>query len=136
MLPTTIRRVAALSAPLLSLALVACGGDSDDGAALDTSPIAGGIDIRGKIVAVTTPVPGVSEGVIVIEGDVEPDTRYNRAAVRIKETTPVRRRLGTETVEATIADLQVGTRVEITFAGVVAELDPVQAGAGEVTIIE
>lgn len=131
-----MRGLAALSAPLLSLALVACGGDSGDGGALSTSPITGGIDIRGKIVEIATPVPGVSAGTIVVEGEIVADTRYARAVIRIKETTPVQRRRGTETVGASIADLQVGTRVEVRFEGVVAELDPVQAGAGEITIIE
>jgi len=131
-----MRGLAVLSAPLLSLALVACGGDSEDQGALDTSPIGGGIDIRGKIVEIATPLPGVSAGTLVVEGEIEADTRYARAVIRIKETTPVQRKQGTETVSATIADLQVGTRVEVKFEGVVAELDPAQAGAGEITIIE
>jgi len=35
-----------------------------------------------------------------------------------------------------MADLQPGTRVEVKFAGVVAQLDPVQATAAEITIID
>src|SRR5439155_19970684 len=70
------------------------------------------------------------------EGEVEADTRYSSAWVRMKDSTIISRRRGAGTEPATMADLQPGTRVEVKFAGVVAQLDPVQATAAEITIID
>lgn len=132
-----MNRLAALAAPVLSLVLVGCGGDSAGEDSLDTAaPAAGGVDIRGKITEIATPLPDVTTGALVVEGELEADTRYPKAWVRLKETTVILRRQGTETIPATMADLQVGARVEVKFEGVVAELDPVQASAGEITIID
>lgn len=128
----------------LSLAFVvaACGGDDDGGAALGTqrqdlsaSP-SGGIDIRGEITDLTTPLPGVNTGALVVDGEIEPDTRYKRAVVRMKDTTVIQRKQGEEIFPASIVDLEVGKRVEIKFTGVVAELNPTQAAAGEITILD
>jgi len=130
-----MKGLAVLAMPMLSLALIACGGDSGNDSA-GNAAATGGVDIRGKITELATPAAGVSTGAIVVEGEIETDSRYAKAWVRLKETTVVLRRQGTETIPATVADLQVGTRVEVKFEGVVAELDPVQASAGEVTIID
>jgi len=125
----------AVLAMSVSLAVIACGGDSA-GDSAGSAAATGGVDIRGKITELATPVPGVSTGAIVVEGEIEADSRYAKAWVRLKETTVVLRRQGAETVPASAGDLQVGTRVEVMFEGVVAQLDPVQASAGEITIIE
>jgi hypothetical protein len=131
------RLVAAAPLLLLPLAALACGGDSDTAgvngaAALDPGA---GVDIRGKIKQVQTPGPDVTLGAFLAEGALEADTRYAKAWVRLNETTVILRRQGSDTVAATAADLQPGMRVEVKFEGVVAELDPVQATAGEILIL-
>ena len=129
------RAAAVLTAPLLTLILVSCGGDSESGAG---GPSATGsvIDIRGTIKEIATPVPDVSAGGLAVEGEIEADTHYSSAWVRMKDSTIISRRRGAGTEPATMADLQPGTRVEVKFAGVVAQLDPVQATAAEITIID
>ena len=74
-----------LTAPLLTLILVSCGGDSESGAG---GPSATGsvIDIRGTITEIATPVPDVSPGGLAVEGEVEADTRYSSAWVRMNST--------------------------------------------------
>jgi hypothetical protein len=138
-----MRRLAAVAALAVPLVIAACGGDSDGGA--DGSPTrepnlsaapSGGIDIRGEITQLTTPLAGVNTGALVVEGEVEADTKYERAVVRMKDTTVIQRKQGDESFPASIVDLDVGKRVEIKFTGVVAELNPVQAAAGEITILE
>jgi hypothetical protein len=128
-------RAAVFVAPLLTLALVSCGSDSESGTS-GPSATANVIDIRGTIREIAAPVPDVSPGGLAIEGEAEADTRYAKAWVRMKETTVITRRRGGDTVPAVWADLQPGTRVEVKFAGVVAQLDPVQAAAAEITIID
>jgi hypothetical protein len=128
------------AAPLLfvPLAILACGGDSDSAAgngAAALSPGAG-VDIRGEIKELQTPEPDVTLGAFLVEGALEGDTRYAKAWVRLKDTTVIIRRRGSDSPAATAADLQPGLRVEIKFEGVVAELDPIQATAGEIVILE
>jgi hypothetical protein len=130
-----MRRAAGLAAPLLTLAVIACGGDSQSGANRP-SATENVIDIRGSITELATPVPDVSPGGMAVEGEVEADTRYSKAWVRMRDSTVIWRRRGAATVPAAMADLQPGTRVEVKFAGVVAQLDPVQATAAEITIID
>ena len=138
-----MRRIAAVTAIALAVVVAACGGDDDGGGAaagtqqpnLSASP-SGGIDIRGKITDLTTPTPGVNTGALVVDGQVEEDTKYERAVVRMKDTTVIQRKQGEEIFPASVVDLEVGKRVEIKFTGVVAELNPTQAAAGEITILE
>lgn len=132
----SMKRAAFLGTPLLTLVLVACGGDSDSRSA--ALPLASDnvIDIRGTITQLVTPQADVSPGGLVVEGDTEADSRYQKAWVRMKETTVVQRRQGSDTIPAGVADLQPGTRVEVKFAGVIAQLDPIQATAAEITIID
>jgi len=133
-------RAAVLLAPLLSLALVSCGGggnaENDQIAVFQTVAPSDGVDIRGRITELTTPVAGISPGGLAVEGEIEADTRYSKAWVRMKDSTIISRRRGADTVPAVMADLQPGARVEVKFAGVVAQLDPVQATAAEITIID
>jgi hypothetical protein len=123
---------------LLPLAAFACGGDSDSAAGNGATALeaGAGVDIRGEIKEVQTPGPDVALGAFLAEGALEADTRYAKAWVRLDDTTVILRRQGSDTVAATAADLQPGKRVEIKFEGVVAELDPVQATAGEILILE
>ena len=130
-----------MTAIAFALAIAACGGDDGSGATSTQGPNlsaapSGGIDIRGKITQLTTPDPGISTGAFVVEGEVEPDTKYKRAIVRMKDTTVIQRKQGEEIFPASVVDLEIGKRVEIKFTGVVAELNPTQAAAGEITILE
>jgi hypothetical protein len=135
-----MRGIAAVTALALAVALAACGGDGGDATSAQPPNLSGapsgGIDIRGKITQLTTPNPGVNTGALVVDGEVEPDTKYKRAIVRMKDTTVIQRRQGEEIFPASVVDLEVGKRVEIKFTGVVAELNPTQAAAGEITILE
>ena len=132
------RFVAAAPLLFLPLAAFACGGDSDTAAVNGASAIAPGtgIDIRGEIKEVQTPGPDIALGSFLAEGALEADTRYSKAWVRLDDATVILRRQGSDTIAAVVADLRPGLRVEIKFEGVVAELDPVQATAGEILILE
>jgi len=137
-----MRRIAALTAIACALAIAACGGDEGSGATSTQGPNlsaapSGGIDIRGKITDLATPNPGVSIGAMEVEGEVESDTKYHRRAlVRIYDYTVIQRKQGAEIFPASAVDLEIGKRVEIKFTGIVAELNPIQAPAGEITILE
>ena len=126
-------RAPVVAAPLLTFALVACGGDSESGA---SGPSAPGpvIDIRGTITEIGTVGPDVSLGGIAIEGEEGADTRYSSAWVRISDGTRIWRRRDAALEPA--SELQPGMRVEVKFSGAVALSDPVQATAAEITIID
>ena len=128
-------RAAVLTAPLLTLALVYCGGDSEGGTSAP-SPSVTVIDIRGKITEVATPVSDVSPGGMAVEAEAEADVRYSSAWVRIDQSTTIRWSTPEDAATATIADLEPGMRVEVRFSGAVALSDPVQATAAEITIID
>jgi Protein of unknown function (DUF3221) len=123
-----LRFVGISLAVLITALLVACGGDSEAG--LDRPDP----DIRGEI---TTKTDGSGDtlGTILIEGEGEPDTGFDKASTRIDGETEIYRLTNGELVEALWDDLEVGTRVEATFEGPVAESYPVQAYASEVVII-
>jgi hypothetical protein len=123
-----LRFVGISLAVLITALLVACGDDSEAG--LDRPDP----DIRGEI---TTKTDGSGDtlGTILIEGEVEPDTGFDKASTRIDGETEIYRLTNGELVEALWDDLEVGTRVEATFEGPVAESYPVQAYASEVVII-
>jgi len=128
-------RAAILAGPLLTLALASCGGSSESGTSGPSSTTTI-IDIRGSITEIATPVADVSPGGLAVEGEVEADTRYAKAWVRMKDSTVILRRRGEAKIAASMADLQPGTRVEVKFGGAVALSDPVQATAAEITIID
>jgi len=132
------RLLAAAPVLLLPLAIFACGGDSDTAAVNGATALApgAGVDIRAEIKELQTPGPDLALGAFLVEGALEADTRYAKALVRLNDTTVILRQQGSDTVPATAADLQPGIRVEIKFEGVVVELDPVQATAGEILILE
>jgi hypothetical protein len=93
--------------------------------------------MRGKITDLATPLAGVSMGALVVEGEEHPDTAYHRrAAVRMNEDTVVQRKQGDDVFPASIVDLEVGKTVEIKFTGAVAELEVIQASAGEITLLD
>ena len=133
----SMKRIAVVTALALCFPVAACGGDPESTEPnLRTSP-SGGIDIRGEITQLSTPLPGVSRGALEVQGEEASDTKYHRrATLWIVENVVVQRKQGADVFPASVVDLEVGKRVEIKFEGVVAELDPVQASAGEITILD
>lgn len=90
------------------------------------------IGIRGKIKEIYLSEDGDTIAGILVEGEVHEDTMYDYASVEIDESTSIYR--GEE--EVTIEDLEEGLKVEIIFAGPVAESYPVQGVAEMINIIE
>jgi beta-N-acetylhexosaminidase len=113
---------------LITALVAACGDDTEAGVdRLDP-------DIRGEITS-RTEGTGDTLGTILIEGEVEPDTTYDKASTRIDGDTEIYRLENGGLVEASWDDLQPEVTVEATFEGPVAESYPVQAYASQVVII-
>ena len=124
-----IFRAAALAALALALLIAACGGD--DAADIDrTNP-----SIRG---VVTEKNAGASDnlGTILVKGEIEQDTDYDYASVRLTTDTAIFRSEGGELAAAAFDDITIGSRVEAWFEGPVAESYPVQATAGQIIVLE
>lgn len=98
------------------------------------------VDIRGFITdMVRGDMPGAEMefvGSILIEGEIEEDTGFDKAFVRITDETRIFEQVGGERREVTFAALAVGQRVEAQFTGPVAESYPVQATASRIVILE
>ena len=107
------------------------GGDDDDDAATPTPTAHQGPDIRGQITQ-RLDGNGPTIGTILIEGEIQPDTEYDKASVRIDAETEI-----TTPTGATITwdDLVLDATVEATFEGPVAESYPVQAYASHIVVI-
>jgi hypothetical protein len=75
-------------------------------------------------------------GSILIEGQIENDTSFDKAAVTITTQTHIFEQVGQERRPATFAALQIGQQVEVWFDGPVAESYPVQARASDVMILK
>lgn len=119
-----------VGALFMLFAAAACGDDSEGDDTDFTEP-----DIRGSV---TTKTGGAGDtlGALLIEGDIEPDTAYDKASVRADGDTDIFRMAGGEPVEATWVDLAEGQTVEAWFEGPVAESYPVQAYAGRILLLE
>lgn len=131
------RRLILLVGVLAATFFLAACGDDDEGTAPTPTPSTAdeGPHIRGEI---TTKTDGVGEtlGVILIEGQVEPDTVYDKASVRIDGETEIVELVNGEEIERDWDYLAVGDTVEATFEGPVAESYPVQAYASRIVILE
>lgn len=88
------------------------------------------IGIRG---IVTNIVINGDEGTILVEGEIETDTMYDKALVRITQETLIQKDNMSRLFE--IADIEEGTTVEVIFKGAVAESHPVQGTAAVVRMI-
>jgi hypothetical protein len=126
--------IVALTGALLLAA--ACGDDDeagvdDDDTASPSPTTHAGPDIRGEI---TQRLDGNGEtiGTILIEGEVQPDTEYDKASVRIDAETELTTPSG---ATLTWDDLVLGATVEATFEGPVAESYPVQAYASKIVVL-
>lgn len=140
------RLIGTLLSMMLLAMLVGCGQPPVDGGASPlaspdaiASPATNGEgtastctdpDIRGMITNVSVENDGV---VILIEGEIEEDTSYDRASVTVNQQTQISRRQGGS---VTLDDLQNGVQVEACFSGPVMESYPVQAEADGVVILE
>ncbi len=93
------------------------------------------IDIRGNITTIQQVAAPDSLAIVLIEGVIEPDTQFDRAAVRITDQTRIVEQVGTEWRTTTAAALNAGQRVQARFTGPVAESYPVQAMAAEIMIL-
>lgn len=100
-----------------------------------SSEIPAGVHIRGRITVHHRSVQGEPPiGTIQVEGSLEPDTRHDKAVVRITRDTKIFKGRGGRRMP--FNSLVIGTLVEATFTGPVAESYPVQATASEVVILE
>ena len=94
-------------------------------------------DIRGTITkaSVLNDAKKVTLGSILVEGQRDKDTSYDKASITILNTTKIEKLAGKDRMPATLDDLKAGVRVEATFSGPVAESYPVQARAASVLIL-
>ena len=88
------------------------------------------VGIRGIITDISLTEDGAS---IMVEGQVEQDTVYDRASVRINADTMIQKDDMSRLFE--VSDLRLGDTVEVFFSGPVAESYPVQGTAAIVRII-
>lgn len=124
---------------VLPLLLIASGCGSSGGGDGSAPPPGGGADIRGYVSSVwgisADPRPSDVLGSITIEGELEEGTRFDRASVAVTEKTRIFEDVNGERVQAAFGDLEEGQLVQAVFTGPVAESYPVQATAGEITIL-
>ncbi len=113
----------------LLLILVSCGTPAET--APTTSPA-----IRGGINARSAGAAGDVVGSILVEGQIEPDTSFDKASVTITSQTRIFEQVGQDRRPATFEALQMGQTVEAWFIGPVAESYPVQATASDIVILK
>ena len=94
------------------------------------------VDVRGAITRIEREGRGKILARILIEGVKEPDTRGDKAFVDVTDETELFIKRGGERKPAEFAALKAKQRVEARFKGLVRESYPVQATAGEITILE
>ena len=100
------------------------------------------VHIRGTITEISPSQVGSDTlGFLFIEGSLYPDTSYDKAQVRITNSTIILKYSSQWNTDLTMEptpfkELQVGMMVEVTFTGAVAESYPVQATAKKVVILD
>jgi len=107
---------------LIMLAAVGCSAAQDDV-----------IGIRGEVTSIST---GNAAVVLLVEGEVEEDTVYDKASVRIQPETKVVRQEDGKDIAASSGDIKLYDKVEVVFEGAVAESYPVQGTAKLIRILE
>ena len=75
-------------------------------------------------------------GSILVEGNIEGDTQFDKASIAITSETQIFEQVEQERRPATFEALQVGQKVEAWFTGPVAESYPVQAVASDIVILK
>lgn len=112
---------------LLSLLLLGCTAET----APTPNPA-----IRGSITSRNAGSGGDRVGSILVEGQIEQDTSFDKASIAITGETNIFEQVGQERRPATFEALQVGRQVEAWFTGPVAESYPVQATASNIVILK
>ena len=127
---------------LISLAIVGCNGQEKlPSATLSNTPTPISLlathskspDIRGEITAVLETNGQINA--VHIEGDLEDDTKYDKATARIVEGTRIYISEGSDYRITSTNQLGVGLRIEALFTGEILERYPVSAEASEILII-
>ncbi|EHQ90340.1 DUF3221 domain-containing protein [Desulfosporosinus youngiae] len=92
------------------------------------------IDILGTVISVTRNQSGDILGTIYVEGETgfKP---YDKASIKVTQKTRIYEKTADQEVNAIFDSLKKDQRVEVSFIGPVAESYPVQATAGEITIL-
>lgn len=90
------------------------------------------IGIRGEVTSINTSGDTLS---LLVEGEVEKDTSFDKASVRIKPETKVVRKDGDKDAAANAEDIKLFDKVEVVFDGAVAESYPVQGSAKLIRIL-
>jgi hypothetical protein len=93
------------------------------------------VDSRGVISAIQRGNAPTFLGSVTIKGGRQADTIYADAIARVTSDTRIFRKTEFETIEARFADLKVGQRVELTYAGPVTRSVPPQGVAAVLTIL-
>lgn len=93
------------------------------------------VDIRGTITAVKAQGQNGVLATLMIDGELEKDTSYDRASVSVTGESLIYIREGQGRRQVTPDYLKIGQRVEVKFVGPVAKSYPVQVGAGEIVIL-
>jgi hypothetical protein len=94
-------------------------------------------DIRGNITNITKNIEDKNiVGSILIEGNLERDTKYDKASVTITRQTHIFEYKNKKFIKADFASFKIGQKVQTLFTGQVLESYPVQAKAIEVVILE
>jgi hypothetical protein len=92
--------------------------------------------IRGSITNRSAGAGGDLVGSVLVEGQVEADTSFDKASIAVTAKTQIFEQVGSERRPATFEALQVGRTVEAWFEGPVAESYPVQATASAIVILK
>jgi hypothetical protein len=92
--------------------------------------------IRGSITNRNAGAGGDIVGSVLVEGQVEADTSFDKASIAITAKTQIFEQVGSERRLVTFEALQVGRTVEAWFEGPVAESYPVQATASDIVILK
>lgn len=92
--------------------------------------------IRGSITQRSAGSGGDLLGSILVEGQTEEGTSFDKASIAITGNTRIFEQIGQNRQQTTFAALQVGRQVEAWFDGPVAESYPVQATASDIVILK
>ncbi len=114
--------ITVIMAIAFALSLAACAPQQTD----DT------IGIRGEVTSITTEKGFVS---MLVEGEIEEDTAYDKASVKVNADTKVVKVQGGEETDADMQGIKLFDIVEVVFEGPVAESYPVQGTAKKVRIL-
>lgn len=114
------KKIALVALCILILALIGCQKDE-------------AIDIRGEITAISKSTDNKIVSILV-EGEQEEDTSYDKASISIDKNTIIYLDTGKDKIS--VEELKEGIKVEVIFTGPVRESYPVQADAKTIRIIE